>query len=109
VECLFDGTTNRSCMSKVRKRWREHLKAASDDKLRAVVRGLRVLDGAPRSISRRRSWACSRATLPIQIPKLVAPLEPAFPTKVYTPLHGTTPSRYTRAPVHCFAVPLVPS
>lgn len=45
IERLFDGTTDRSRMGKVRKRWREHLRLANDDELRAVVRGLRVLDG----------------------------------------------------------------
>jgi hypothetical protein len=45
VERLFDGTTDRSRMGKVRKRWREHLKLTSDDELKTVVRGLRVLDG----------------------------------------------------------------
>ena len=45
IERLFDGTTDRSRMSKVRKRWREHLKLATDDDLKTVVRGLRVLDG----------------------------------------------------------------
>lgn len=45
VERLFDDTTDRSRMGKVRKRWREHLKLTSDDELKTVVRGLRVLDG----------------------------------------------------------------
>ena len=45
IERLFDGTTDRSRMGKVRKRWREHLKLASDDELRTVVRSLRVVDG----------------------------------------------------------------
>ena len=45
VERLCDGTTDRSRMGKVRKRWREHLKLGSDDELRAVVRGVRVIDG----------------------------------------------------------------
>lgn len=45
TERLFDGTTDRSRMGKVRKCWREHLKLATDDDLRAVVAGLRVLDG----------------------------------------------------------------
>ncbi|HLG85945.1 MAG TPA: hypothetical protein VKZ79_01980, partial [Alphaproteobacteria bacterium] len=45
IERLFDGTTDRSRMGKVRKRWREHLKLANNDELRAVVCGLRVLDG----------------------------------------------------------------
>jgi hypothetical protein len=45
VERLFDGTTDRSRLGKVRKLWREHLNLATDDELKAVVRGLRVLDG----------------------------------------------------------------
>ena len=45
VERLFDGTTDRSRMGKVRKRWREHLQLANDDELRMVVRGLRVIEG----------------------------------------------------------------
>ena len=45
VERLFDGTTDRSRTGKIRKCWREHLKLEDDEQLRAVVRGLRVLDG----------------------------------------------------------------
>lgn len=45
VERLFDGTTDRSRMGKIRKRWREHLKLTTDDELKSVVRGLRVLEG----------------------------------------------------------------
>lgn len=45
VERLFDGTTDRSRMGKVRKLWREHLKLASDEELKRVVTGLRILDG----------------------------------------------------------------
>ena len=45
VERLCDGTTDRSRMGKVRWRWREHLKLRSDEELRAIVRGVRVLDG----------------------------------------------------------------
>jgi hypothetical protein len=45
VEKLFDGTTDRSRMGGVRKCWREHLQLASDDELRAIVQGLRVLEG----------------------------------------------------------------
>lgn len=45
IERLFDGTTDRSRMGKVRKCWREHLNLSSDDELRRVVQGLRVLDG----------------------------------------------------------------
>lgn len=45
IEKLFDGTTDRSRMGAVRKCWREHLKLATDDELKAVVQGLRVLEG----------------------------------------------------------------
>lgn len=45
VERLFDGTTDRSRMGRVRKCWREHLQLADDEQLRAVVSGLRVVDG----------------------------------------------------------------
>ena len=45
VERLFDGTTDRSRMGRVRKCWREHLELADDEQLRAVVSGLRVIDG----------------------------------------------------------------
>ncbi|AWB22595.1 SAVED domain-containing protein [Methylobacterium currus] len=45
IEKLFDGTTDRSRMGKVRKLWREHLQLADDEALKAVVRGLRVIDG----------------------------------------------------------------
>ena len=42
---LFDGTTDRSRMGRVRKCWREHLELVDDEQLRAVVRGMRVVDG----------------------------------------------------------------
>lgn len=45
IEKLFDDTTDRSRMGKVRQCWREHLQLASDDELRTIVRGLRVLEG----------------------------------------------------------------
>ena len=45
IERLFDGTTDRSRTGKVRKCWREHLELENDEQLRAVVRGLRVVDG----------------------------------------------------------------
>ena len=45
VERLFDGTTDRSRMGRVRKCWREHLELEDDEQLRAIVRGLRVVDG----------------------------------------------------------------
>lgn len=46
MERLFDGTkTDGSRMGKVRKLWREHLQLASDEDLKRVVRGLRILEG----------------------------------------------------------------
>ena len=45
VERMFDETTDRSLMGRVRKCWREHLKLESDERLRDVVGGLRVVDG----------------------------------------------------------------
>lgn len=54
VEKLFDGTTDRSKMGAVRKCWREHLGLTSDDELKAVVQGLRVLEGH-RSLEELRS------------------------------------------------------
>lgn len=49
-------------MGKVRKRWRQHLKLASDDELKAVVRGLRVLDGH-RTLEELRSEINLKATV----------------------------------------------
>lgn len=54
IEKLFDGTTDRSRMGKVRKLWREHLELANDDELKVVVTGLRILDGH-RSLEELRS------------------------------------------------------
>jgi hypothetical protein len=62
IERLFDGTTDRSRLGKVRKRWRQHLKLASDDELKAVVRGLRVLDGH-RTLEELRSEINLKATV----------------------------------------------
>lgn len=45
VEKLFDGTTDKSQMGAVRKLWRNHLKLKSDDELRAVITGFRILEG----------------------------------------------------------------
>lgn len=46
VERLFDGTvTDASRMGQVRKLWREHLKLSSDDELRAIISGLRIIQG----------------------------------------------------------------
>jgi SMODS-associated and fused to various effectors sensor domain len=45
IERLFDGTTDTSRMGRIRKLWREHLKLGSNDELRDLVRGLRVLEG----------------------------------------------------------------
>jgi hypothetical protein len=54
TERLFDGTTDRGRMGKVRKLWREHLGLANDEELKAVVRGMRVLEGH-RSLDELRS------------------------------------------------------
>ena len=62
VERLFDGTTNRSRMGKVRNRWRQHLKLASDDELKVIVRGLRVLEGH-RTLEELRSEINLKATV----------------------------------------------
>lgn len=45
TEHLFDGTTDKSRMGKVRKLWREHLGLTTDEELRSVVAGLRILEG----------------------------------------------------------------
>ena len=45
VERLFDGTTDRSRMGKVRNCWREHLGLNDNEELRVVVGSLRVVDG----------------------------------------------------------------
>ncbi len=42
---LFDGTTDRSRMGKIRKCWREHLALDTDDELKDVVSGLRIVRG----------------------------------------------------------------
>lgn len=39
---LFDGTTDKSKMGKVRKKWREHLSLSDDNELRKVLRQLRI-------------------------------------------------------------------
>ncbi|MFS2318915.1 SAVED domain-containing protein [Maricaulis sp. D1M11] len=62
LERLFDGTTDRSRMGKVRKLWREHLGLRSDDELQAVVAGLRILDGA-RSLDQLREDINIRAQI----------------------------------------------
>lgn len=54
LERLFDGTTDRSKMGKIRKCWREHLGLADNEALRKVLRGFRVLDGH-RSLDELRS------------------------------------------------------
>ena len=45
IDKLFDGTTDRSRYGKIRKCWREHLDFASDDELKSVTRGLRIVQG----------------------------------------------------------------
>ena len=60
LERLFDGTTDKSRMGKVRKLWREHLTLASDDELRLVLEGLRVVEGH-RTLEELRSQINLRA------------------------------------------------
>lgn len=43
---LFDGTTDRSRMGKVRKLWREHLELTNDDELREILAGFHIEKGA---------------------------------------------------------------
>lgn len=62
LERLFDGTTDRSRMGKVRKYWREHLKLDNDDQLFTVVCALRVVDGH-RSLEELRSEINLKAQL----------------------------------------------
>jgi hypothetical protein len=45
LDKLFDGTTDRSQMGKVRKLWREHLNLATDNELKHVLQGFRVHEG----------------------------------------------------------------
>ena len=54
LERLFDNTSDRSTMGKVRKCWREHLGLTDDDALRKVLRGFRIIDGH-RSLDELRS------------------------------------------------------
>ena len=60
LERLFDDTTDKSRMGKVRKLWREHLALASDDDLRLVLEGLRVVEGH-RTLDELRSQINLRA------------------------------------------------
>jgi hypothetical protein len=62
VEKLFDGTTDRSRMGTVRKLWREHLGLPDDASLRAVVSGLRILEGH-RSLDELKANISLRAKL----------------------------------------------
>ena len=45
LERLFDDTTDRSRMGKVRCLWREHLELSSDDELKIVLNGFRIIEG----------------------------------------------------------------
>ena len=45
LERLFDGTTDRSKMGKVRHLWRTHLELSGDDELEAVLEGFRIFEG----------------------------------------------------------------
>jgi hypothetical protein len=45
LEKLFDGTGERSRMGKVRRLWRDHLGLGSDEELRTVLQGFRIIEG----------------------------------------------------------------
>jgi hypothetical protein len=45
LEKLFDGTGDRSRMGKVRRLWRDHLGVKTDDELKSVLRGFRIIEG----------------------------------------------------------------
>lgn len=60
IERLFDGTTDRSKMGKVRKLWREHLELPDDNALKAVITGFRIIDGH-RSLDELRSEINNKA------------------------------------------------
>src|SRR4029079_13452206 len=42
LEKLFDGTTDRSAMGKIRKAWRDRLKVKTDDELKTILTPLRI-------------------------------------------------------------------
>jgi hypothetical protein len=44
LSVLFDSTSDRSAVGKVRKAWREHLQLADDDGLKRLVKHLRILE-----------------------------------------------------------------
>lgn len=46
LEVMFDGTTARSAMGKIRTAWRQHLDLGDDEELRNVLRPLRIWSGA---------------------------------------------------------------
>jgi hypothetical protein len=46
---LFDGTTDKSKMGKIKKMWREHLGITSDDELKEVLSRLRIVHNAKAS------------------------------------------------------------
>jgi len=85
VERLFEGKTDRSRMGKVRKAWREHLKLNTDEELKAIVSGLRILEGH-RSLDELRSeinlkaqvvgvLACSATDSDFRYDELARPLK----------------------------------
>lgn len=57
---LFDGTTSRSQMGKVRELWRRHLGLPDNDALRSVLEGFRIFEGH-RSLDELRSEITVRA------------------------------------------------
>lgn len=58
-DVLFDGTTDRSVMGKVRKAWRQHLGLADDDGLGPTVRPLRICE-RPQSLEVQRDHLNAR-------------------------------------------------
>lgn len=51
---LFDGTTDRSKMGKVRALWRKHLNLDTDEQLQTVLQNFRIMEGMP-SLDRMKS------------------------------------------------------
>ncbi|MHB8926571.1 MAG: SAVED domain-containing protein [Bacillota bacterium] len=60
VEKLFNKTTDRSRMGRVRKAWREHLNLTCDRELKKVITGFRIVEGH-RSLDEMRAQINRRA------------------------------------------------
>lgn len=45
TEKLFDGTSDRSRMGRIRRCWRDHLELPDDESLREIIEGLVIVDG----------------------------------------------------------------